>query len=330
MLKKVAIFCGGPSSEHEVSLSSASTMYKFIDKKKYELYFFYISKKGFCKLILASISTDLTKIKAEAPLVKGLEDLKKKKIFAFLAGIHGEFVEDGRLQGLLEFFGIKYSGSGVTASSLAMDKYRSALLVKNIEGVLLPKTELLINNFSFPKTLKLPVIIKPNSMGSSVGVTIAHTLAEFNTQIEDAHKKYPSQEFVIQEYFENAIEIQSGTLQKKDGEFLPIPPIEIIPKKNVFFDYDSKYKVGGATEITPPIGITKKLSEKIAKISIELHKLLGLKTYSRNDFLVVNNEIYFLEANTLPGMTATSLLPQEAQAIGISFSQLLDFLVENS
>ncbi len=330
MIKKIAIFCGGPSSEHEVSLSSSKTMYQYIDKEKYEIYFFYISKTGNCKLLLATEKVNLEKIKTQTTLIKGLEDLKRRKIFALLAGIHGEFVEDGRLQGLLEFFGIKYSGSGVTASSLAMDKYRSALLVKNIEGVLLPKTEILTNDFSFPKALKLPVIIKPNSMGSSVGVTIARTTSEYNKQIADFRKEYPSQEIVIQEYFENVIEIQSGTLQLKNGKFLPVPPIEIIPKKNVFFDYDSKYKIGGATEITPPIGIPKKLSDKIAKISIEVHKLLGLRTYSRNDFLVVGGKIYFLEANTLPGMTATSLLPQEANAIGISFPQLLDFLIENS
>lgn len=330
MLKRIAIFCGGPSSEYEVSLSSASTMYKYIDKNKYELYFFFISKNRNCKLLIASDNVDLNKIKTSTPLIEGLEDLKKKKIFAFLAGIHGEFAEDGRLQGLLEFFGIPYSGSGVTASSLAMDKYRSALLVKTLDGVLLPKTFMLSENYELPKSLKLPVILKPNAMGSSVGVTIAKTLADYKKQVNEFRKKYPDQEIIVQKYFENSIEIQSGVLQKKNGKFLPVPPIEIRPMKNVFFDYDSKYKAGGATEITPPIGIPKSVSNKIAQISNSLHKLLGLKTYSRNDFLVVKGKIYFLEANTLPGMTATSLLPQEANAIGISFPKLLDFLIENS
>ncbi len=330
MLKKVAIFCGGPSSEYEVSLSSASTIYKHIDKKKYELYFFYISKKYTCKLILASESVNLSKVKAENSLVKGLEDLRKKKILALLAGLHGEFVEDGRLQCLLELYGISYTGSGVAGSALAMDKYRSSLLVNTIDGVSLPKTELLKSPYSLPKGFNLPVVIKPNTMGSSVGVTIAHTRAEFTKQISELRSKYPLQEIVVQEYLEGTIEIQCGTLQRKNGEFLGVPPIEIIPKKNVFFDYDSKYLAGGATEITPPVSISKKMSDKISRISKELHGLLGLKTYSRNDFLVSGDKIYFLESNTLPGMTATSLLPQEAASIGITFPKLLDFIIANS
>jgi D-alanine-D-alanine ligase len=328
--KKIAIFCGGPSSEHEVSLNSAKTIYQKIDKEKYELYFFYISKKVLCKLLIANNDIQFKKITTSIPLVQGLKDLKHKKIFAFLAGIHGEFVEDGRLQALLELYKIPYTGSGVSGSSIAMDKYRAALLVSTIEGVNLPKTILLQTPYALPKSLSLPVVIKPNALGSSVSVTIAHTSKDFSRQIKNLLKNYPKQEIIVQEYIENAIEIQSGTLQKKDGTFIDVPPIEIIPKKNIFFDYDSKYLVGGATEITPPVGVPKELSQKIMKISIKLHKLLGLRTYSRNDFLVKDGKIYFLEANTLPGMTSTSLLPQEAQAIGISFPELLDFIINNS
>lgn len=330
MRRKVAIFCGGPSSEFEVSLNSAKTIYKYIDKKKYELYFFFISKESICKLFIASDSTDFLKTKTETSLSKGLEDIKRKSILALLAGLHGEFVEDGRLQALLELFQIPYTGSGVSGSSIAMDKYRTSLLVNTIDGVYIPKSVLLQKPYHLPKNLTLPVIIKPNALGSSVSISIAYTNDEFSKQIKRLLKNYPKQEIVVQEYLQDAIEIQSGTLQRKDGTFLDVPPIEIIPKKNVFFDYDSKYLVGGATEITPPVGIPKKLSDEIMKISIKLHTLLGLKTYSRNDFLIKNGKIYFLEANTLPGMTATSLLPQEAAAIGISFPQLLDFIIENS
>lgn len=330
MRRKIAIFCGGPSSEHEVSINSAKTIQEHIDKKKYEPYIFYISKNLKTILTPCDKKIDFEKLKPKIDLIENLKLLKENNFFAFLGGIHGEFVEDGRLQSLLDFFKIPYSGSDFAASSLAMNKFKTALIAKNIKGVNLPKTVLLNNDCKFPNHLKFPIIIKPNSMGSSVGVSVLNSISEYSEQINKFIKKYPSQEILLQEYFKNAIEIQSGTLQKINGDFVEIPPIEIIPNKNVFFDYDSKYKIGGAKEITPPVGISKKLSDKIAKISIELHKLLKLKTYSRNDFLVVGKKIYFLEVNTLPGMTATSLLPQEAKAAGIEFTDLIDFIITNS
>ena len=130
------------------------------------------------------------------------------------------------------------------------------MLVGTIQGVDLPKMELLKGAFDFPKEFKFPLIIKPNTMGSSIGVTIANTVEDYKKQIALFHVSFPLQEIIVQEYLKGAIEIQCGTLEKKDGQFISIPPIEIIPQKNAFFDYDSKYLVGGATEITPPQSIS--------------------------------------------------------------------------
>jgi D-alanine-D-alanine ligase len=134
----------------------------------------------------------------------------------------------------------------------------------------------------------------------------------------------------VQEAILNSLEVSCGCLQKKDGSFIDIPPIEIIPQINSFFDYDSKYTKGGSMEITPPKSIDKKMSDKIIRLAQEIHKELGCRLYSRSDFLVKDGKVYFLELNTLPGMTSTSLIPQECNAIGMSYTDLVTFLIENT
>lgn len=327
--KKIAIFCGGPSSEHEVSLLSSKNIFKFIDKSKYSVVFFYITKDLKCRFA-EDLDTLEKKIDSDLPFLDGLQKIKSENYFALLAGIHGEFAEDGKIQTILEYFKIPYLGSGPAASSLAMDKYRASLLVGTLKNVIIPRTFRVGKDTAIPEGYPSSLVVKPNTMGSSIGISITSSEREFEKAVEYIRKNYPSQEIIAQEYLEGAVEIQCGVLQKKNGEFVVLPPIEIIPKKNVFFDYDSKYLVGGATEITPPVSVSKKVADELSQLSINVHILLGLRTYSRNDFLVHKKKIYFLEANTLPGMTATSLLPQEAKAIGISYTHLLDFLIQNA
>lgn len=330
MKKKIAIFCGGPSSEHEVSLNSAKTIYKFIDKKNYEdVVVCYISKKLNAK-VFGDITLLDTEISTSIPLSHVLNDLKKEGYFAFLAGLHGEFVEDGRLQALLELFSIPYSGSGVSGSSLAMDKYRSSIIALKIPQLRIPTTVLIndLNNVDI-SGLHYPLVLKPNTLGSSVGVSIVNSKDEFTKALKTLIKNLALKEVLVQECIENALELSCGCLQKKNGIFIDIPPIEIRPKQ-AFFDYTSKYEIGGSEEITPPVSLSKKMSDKISYITNLMHSYLGLQTYSRSDFLVKNDEIFYLETNTLPGMTETSLLPKEAKAAGIPFPQLLDFIISNS
>ncbi len=329
MKKKIAIFCGGPSSEHDVSLNSARTIFKYLDKEKYTISICYISKK-----LHAIVSDDIDFLKsslsATTPLTHVLTNLKKEGYFALLAGLHGEFVEDGKLQALLELFSIPYSGSGVSGSALAMDKYRSSIIASKIPQLDIPPS-ILIKDLKKNDVsgLHFPLILKPNTLGSSVGVYIVKSKDDFKKALEATITKLNLKEILIQECIENALELSCGCLQKKNGTFIDIPPIEIRPKQ-VFFDYASKYEVGGSEEITPPVSISKNMSDKISHITNLLHTHLGLQTYSRSDFLIKNDKLYYLETNTLPGMTATSLLPQEAMAAGISIPALLDFLIENS
>ena len=358
MKTRIALVCGGPSSEHEVSLWSTAAILKNINPDKYEIFVFYIDKQFGSCFFPALAGSDL-KIPVRnvaparqpngshggghsvaggsedkslfLPFLEGIEKNLKTVDKAVLMGIHGEFVEDGRLQNILDFFGIKYTGSGMAASVLAMDKYSSTNLVEKVLGVRLPKTIIFNPDSSDPdyKQIDFPVILKPNDAGSSVGVKILKTENELKTEIEKLKKDSKFDYWLLQEYIDDAIELSCGCLQKANKEFIQLPPIEIIPQKAEFFDYDSKYQKGGSKEIAPPESTSKELSAKISLLACQIHQLLRCKTYSRSDFLVKGNEIYYLEINTLPGMTQTSLLPQEAKAAGISFSELIDFIVEN-
>lgn len=328
-MKKIAILCGGPSSEYDVSLNSAKTIFTFLNKKKYEAVVCHISHNLTAK-ILYSDTLDFKSIESATPLSTVLKKLKEDGFFAFLAAMHGEFGEDGTLQKLLEKEKISYSGSNVVSSRLCTDKTKSMSIVKSL-GFRIPKTIIIsrkqqnieIQDFSYP------IIVKPNNLGSSVGVFIVHNIKELHQKIRELQKSEHITQILIQEFI-NGIELSCGTLQDKNGKFILLPPIEIHPVKNELFDYNAKYTVGGSKEITPPVSIDKKLSDSISEATKKIHLALCCRTYSRSDFIVENGVFYYLETNTLPGMTATSLLPQEAEAIGISFPQLLDFLIDNS
>lgn len=330
MKKKIAIFCGGPSSEHEVSINSAKTIFQYIDKEKYKIVLCFISKNLKAEII-ENPNVSIEKIEPSLSLSTILKKLKQENYFALLAGIHGEFAEDGKLQKLLKDFKIKYSGTKILASKLCMDKFNSLKVVKKISDLSFPETfKQTVNTSSIPKQLHYPFVVKPNSLGSSVGVHIVRNKKEFIIALSEIKKRKNVKDILLQEYISDAVEISCGCLEKKNGEFIELPPIEIVPHKSNLFDYASKYELGGSEEITPPISLSKKTSKKISELSISIHKILGCKTYSRSDFRVKGEKIYYLETNTLPGMTTTSLLPKEAKAAGIEFPKLIEFIIENA
>jgi D-alanine-D-alanine ligase len=328
-MKKVCIVYGGPSSEHEVSVFTTRGILRNIDKKKYDIYLLYIDKKLNASLKKYSQNQELV-LKGKESLFKILKKLKNFDVC--LIAMHGEFGEDGTFQSLLDLIGVRYTGTDAYGSRLAMDKYKSTMLVNLKLGVDIPQNSLVkIKDFSKFKNLKYPFVFKPNTLGSSVGIYFVNNSKE----LVIAKKKIiellgEEVEYLIQEPIMDNLEISCGVLEKKDGSLLYLPPIEIHPQLSSFFDYDSKYVKGGSEEITPPVSISKSFSDKLSKLSGEIHKLLGCKLYSRSDFLIKKDKFYYLETNTLPGMTDTSLVPQEAQAIGMSYAQLLDFLIENS
>ncbi len=241
----------------------------------------------------------------------------------FLA-LHGENGENGKVQAAFDLFGIKYTGTDYLSSALAMNKEISKTLFR-AHGIPTPhgismKREQKVTS---PEAagVNLPCVVKPCSGGSSIGVSIIGSAEEFESALEEAFRY--EEEILIEDYIEGR-EFSVGVL---DGKALPV--IEIAPVEG-FYDYKNKYKAGSAVE-TCPADLPEETTRQMQHYAEEVVKALGLCTYSRMDFLLSReNEIFCLEANTLPGMTPTSLLPQEAGAVGISFGQLCEKLIEIS
>jgi len=327
---KIAIVTGGASSEYEVSLASGENVYNNFKKDEFDVSKIKILKNG--RVQLRGKFTSLEKA------VKGVD-------FCFLA-THGEFGEDGKLQAILEAYNIPYSGSDSLASALAMNKEKSRKLFEAY-GLNVPKNILLRKDENFSaqldffvnKVVKFPLVVKPCSRGSSVGVSIV-TRKNFLKRAIDKAFSYDNQ-ILVEEYIDGR-EFTCGVLQintltkfhsntksdliLKSNGFIALPVTEIIPKSRYkFFNYEAKYKPGATEEITPA-QINEELFIKIQEAAISAHKIIGCRDYSRSDFLVKNGKVYILELNTLPGLTKNSLIPKQLKAASIDLSDFLEKL----
>lgn len=250
----------------------------------------------------------------------GVLELCQAADVVFLA-LHGACGEDGRIQATLDLLGVKYTGSGYLGSALAMDKDLTKRIVAPL-GVRTPEWRTIhYDEGDIPAIADaqvLPVVVKPVDSGSSMGVAIAHTKEELVTALRANMKE---RRVILEEYIQGR-EIDVAVL---DGRSLP--SIEIIPKHG-FYDYVNKYQVGATVEICPT-PIEPEIERKLGETAIAVHNALGLTAYSRSDYIVNSKgEVYFLEINTLPGMTPTSLMPQEAAAVGINYDQLCQKIVD--
>ena len=245
-------------------------------------------------------------------------DICSRADIVFLA-LHGENGEDGKLQAAFDLMGIKYTGTDYTSSALAMDKAISKELfafyhIPTPTGIRVRKGE------SFEWNT-FPCVVKVCNGGSSVGVSIVNTEAEMEISLKDA--LIYGNEVVIEQYIKGR-EFSVGVI---DGKALPV--IEIAPLVG-FYDYKNKYQAGSAIETCPAV-LSEELTVRLQRIAEDVFAALRLKTYSRMDFMLnEQNEIFCLEANTLPGMTPTSLLPQEAKAVGMDFTSLCEKIIEIS
>ncbi len=300
----IALVAGGISGEREVSLSGAISVEKALNPVKFMVRRY-------------DPATDLAKLATDAPEID----------FAFIL-LHGLYGEDGTMQGFLDLLGVPYQGSGVLGSAIAMDKQLAKELYKlnnlpvadsqvitsedNIDG------EKLANRFG------LPVVVKPVHEGSSLGLTLAKSEEELLAGINRA-LRHDSQ--VMVEKYIKGRELTVGVLGNAALEALPV--IEIVPGEGFsFFDYDAKYKPGATEEICPA-RISEDVTRMAGQYAVAAHKALRLKGYSRTDMIMVDDgSLYLLETNTIPGMTATSLMPQAAAVHGLPFPQFLERLIE--
>jgi D-alanine-D-alanine ligase len=320
-LLRVGVLMGGPSSEHEVSLNTGQNVIDNLDKGKYKPIAVKISKAG--KWFLNG------KPSSQSNALKGHD-------IVFNA-LHGTFGEDGKVQGILEHASIKYTGSGIAGSAIAMDKFHSREIFK-LAGFNVPRTMKLKRgenyiarlNFFVNKIVKLPVVVKPCSNGSSVGVQIVEDMAKMEKAVDMAFKL---DKYVLVEEFVKGRELTCGVLENLNNETVAALPVtEIIPVKNhKFFNYDAKYKTGHSNEITPA-PLDDVLTKKAQDIAVRAHQVLGCSGYSRTDIILKqgNGTMYILETNTLPGLTKNSLLPKAAQTAGLTFGRLLDKIIDSS
>jgi len=299
----VALLSGGVSSEREVSLNSGDQVYDALDQEKYNI-------------VRYDPKTDLARLVEDAP---GID--------AALIILHGPYGEDGTVQGLLELLNIPYQGSGVLGSSLAMNKLASKYLYEKADLPIPPYIALqkgdALEPAAWGKQLGLPLVIKPNEAGSSVGMTIVKSLETIQKAVE---KAFSHDSTLLIEGYIDGIELTAGVIGNKD--LLALPIIEIVPDdEHEFFDYEAKYTAGVTQEICPA-RIDDEMTQKAQTYAKTAHTALFCKGYSRTDMILKAGEIYVLETNTIPGMTATSLLPQAARVAGLSFSRLLDQLID--
>lgn len=322
----VAVLVGGPSVEHEVSLATGRVILNALDKNKYNITLVTLTKEK--QWLFPHDNNPITTGRA-------LEILQSElHIDIVVIAIHGTYGEDGTIQGLLEIAGIPYTGSGVLASALAMDKVRSNDLF-TYHHLLIPEylaiTKIQWNSdrdtiiSTINETVSFPCIVKPSECGSSVGIAIANNADSVTLAITKAFS-YDST-VLVQRYI-TGDEVTCAVLDE-GGNAKPIalPPTQIIPKQSTFFDYDAKYIPGASEEITPP-RLPADVIQQIQDIALKTHSILGCSGMSRTDMIVRDDGIFVLETNTIPGMTQTSLYPQAAAAIGISFPELLDRIIQ--
>ncbi len=320
--KNIAVLAGGNSSEFFISLKSAETIANEIDKEKYNVYVVQI--KGSEWTLINDLNCGLIIHKNDFSFT---DRGQKEKFDLIISAIHGTPGEDGLLQAYFDMLSIPYVGSGVLTSSLTFNKYYCNTFLKNFNIVNIAKSVLLrkVSGFDTKKIINklgLPCFVKPNAGGSSFGITKVKKEEDLTQAIEKAFEE--SNEVIIEEFIEG-VEIQCGMFKTKEKEY-KLPLVEIVPKTE-FFDYKAKYE--GLSKEIIPARISDELTEKCQLITSKLYDTLSCKGIVRMDFILKNGEYWFLEANTIPGMTKESLVPQMIKKAGMTIKEVMTLLIED-
>lgn len=340
-IMKIVVLCGGTSTERDVSLVTGSGVCKALRSKKHQAVLIdaFLGHEGIDVENIFdtdfSVDDELEYIREKS---HNLDDLKKnrreffgpgvlelcKKCDIVFMGLHGACGEDGKVQATLNLMGVKYTGADYLESAMAMDKALTRKIfaadgVPVAKGFRLNKDDVKKNPADYG--VSYPAVVKPNCGGSSIGVYFANDVTEYNEALNNA---FAYEDVVVVEEKITGREFSIGVIG-----YEAYPIIEIIPKQG-FYNYENKYKAGSTLEVCPA-EVDENTGKMMQKAAVDAAKSLGLNTYCRVDVLLDNEgRCYCLEANTLPGMTPTSLLPQEAKVIGMDYPELCEHLINVS
>jgi len=328
MYKKVnvAVLMGGTSDERDISLNSGKNIFNSIDTNIFEPYRVVIQYRGWF------VEVD------------GMSYPLDKNIFGFTNAyneiirfdvawniVHGAPGETGHIQGYLDIMNIPYSGSNLYASALSMNKHDCNVVLKEAGLPVLPSVKINRTDYqqsihSVSKKVGFPCIIKPNSAGSSFGITIAENEDALWTEVKKALNY--SHEIIV-EQFARGIEVTSGVVDYK-GQLLALPLTEVIHSGEFFFDTDSKYDHSrGVKEITPSKSVTGEQAVMIQEITKKAFSVLNLGSHARADYIVQGDTVSMLEINSIPGMSDSSVLPQQMEALGIDLKEFITDTLQN-
>jgi len=318
----IAVVTGGDSSEFIVSVKSGVNILAAMDTEKFNPWLVQMQGKNWEIIQEDKKIADVDK----SDFSFQLNDKKIRFDYAYIT-IHGTPGEDGLLQGYFELLNIPYSTCGVDSSSLTFNKwfcnnYLRNLGIKMADSLIISKGEKIDVN-SIIKKLGLPVFIKPNAGGSSFGITKVKTIDDVETAI---HKAWEESDVALIEQFIEGTEYTCGLVKIAD-EKIVFPVTEVLPK-NEFFDFEAKYTPGAAEEITPA-RLPKKQFEECKHLSEKIYDLCECKGIVRVDYILNENEFYFLEINTTPGMTSTSFIPQQIEAMGMTLSEIITRVIND-
>ena len=339
MKRRIVVMMGGPSGEHEVSLASGRQVARALHGLGHEGAALVVGRDG------AWSRLPVEALPALAPSVQdpGRTAVDREQMpvgVALLAGVdavflafHGKFGEDGGIQGLLQTLGVPYTGSGPLASGLAMHKAKAKELYQ-FHGLQVPRsvtverqgwrTDPIRTVARVLETVGLPLVVKPNQGGSSIGATPVAVAAEVSPALELA---FGQDDLVLVEERLRGTELTCAVLEEPDGALTTLPVVEIKSRHDAFFDFDEKYRGADAVEIVPA-RIPDEVAAACQAVAKTAHRALLCEGFSRTDLFWTPRGPVVLETNTIPGLTPQSLLPRAAQAAGIPFPDLMERLVE--
>ena len=321
---RVAVLMGGMSSEHDVSMASGAKAVELLDRGRFDVTAVVIGRDG-----RWSFDGEVG-----ISLLEALPELKRRGIDCILVVLHGPYGEDGRLQGMLDLVGIPYTSSGCAASALAMDKLRCKAVVRDAGVRVAGHVRLTLSEWNadaqaclaqVSERVGYPCVAKSPCQGSSVGMAIPPDAQALRDSLPEI---FTYGDEVMVEAFVAGTEVTCAVLDlEPDAAAIALPVTEIRPISSTYFDYEAKYTPDASQEITPA-PISEEMTLRVQEIAVRVHDVVGCRIWSRSDFIIDDGGPVWIEVNTVPGMTPTSLYPQAAAAAGIAYDELLTRFID--